>query len=110
MMQAAPLPSDAMGASRALEPARRMLPVTARDRAAAALVTVAQRALPVVAESVAAGLALLAAERAVRNAVTSTVGRLAPSAAAARIDAPPPVRVFASYRETTIVERYRVRR
>jgi hypothetical protein len=90
--------------SRALQPVR---PAALQRRASMALATVAQRALPVVAQSIASGVAVLAAERAVRNLVTGTAARVLPAQ-------PPrpaaPTRMFAAYTETTVIERFRVRR
>lgn len=103
-MTAAASSPGSIDPSRALEPTRG---VALQRRASTALVAVAARALPVVAQSIAAGVAVLAAERAVRNLVTGAAGRVLPPAAVAP---PPPTRMFASYTETTVIERLRVRR
>jgi hypothetical protein len=103
MTAAASMPGP-VDPSRALQPAR---PAARQRRASTALAAVAQRALPVVAQSVAAGVAVLAAERAVRQLITGAATRVLPPEPARPAT---PRRLFVSYTETTVVERFRVRR
>ncbi|MBM3138957.1 MAG: hypothetical protein FJZ92_01775 [Chloroflexi bacterium] len=94
-----PVPHDP---SRALAPLASALPAR---RAPTALAMLTRRALPVVARSVVAGVAVLAAERAVRELARGAVARVRSRPAVPRTQ-----RFHASYTETTIVERIRVRR
>jgi hypothetical protein len=89
--------------ARALERVRTRLP---QPRPTPRLALVASRALPVIARSLAAGVVALAAEQALRSVARGLAGR----ATTARPQAAPDAALYMSYTETTVIERFRIRR